>query len=800
MLKNYFKIALRNVKRNPGFTGLNIIGLALGLGCFYLIAIFIQYELNFDQFHEKADQMVRLTYSTALSEDVVYANSAAGFAPLLKATIPDIKEAIRVENFRNPYVTLENGETRRLQGLLLSDQSFFEVFDFPIIRGNPSSVLEDKYSLVLSNSTAKALFGGEDPIGKTIRYGNRFNLRVTGLMADVPAQSHLQFNAVASFQLVEAFVGPGEMESFTNYNYNTYLLLHPGVDQTALKNKITQAVRQRFDADNNADDESSNYIAGLQPLKDIHLTTNLTFDINGHRDIRYLYTFGAIGLLILLIACVNFMNLATARATQRAAEVGVRKAVGAQRRQLVGQFIGESVILSLLSILIGLVIALLALPFFNEAVGGSTRFSIGSISTIVMLVFAGLTAGVLAGSYPAFYLSAFNPARVLKGDLARSGGAPVLRKGLIVFQFAASIFLVIATLTVYNQLRYMQNRNLGFDKEHVLFVSPPGNILENFNTFRQELLTSSYIEHVALAGGLPGRVNTTRGYQWPGQTVASEQQGDDFASIFADPDYLEVLDLELVAGRMFSYDSPADTNDTYLLNEAALRMLNWTPEEAVGHPFRAWDRPIGQVIGVVKDFHYQSLHQEVQPLVINYKPAWMGTIALRTTAGHAQEAIRHLDNTWQMFASGFPLEYRFLDEDFGRLYQNESRLGTLFTFFASLAIFIACLGLFGLAAYVAQQRTKEIGVRKVLGASSQSLVFLLSKDFVLLVLIALIVASPAVYFVMNRWLEGFAYHINMSGGTFLIAGILAIAIAFVTVSTHAIRAAMLNPIQSLRYE
>ncbi|MEZ4701262.1 MAG: ABC transporter permease [Rhodothermales bacterium] len=802
MVRNWFKLALRNAKRHPGYTLINVGGLALGLSCCFLIVLFVQHELSYDRYHAKADRIVRLIYGSDSGDDAGEwaANSAAGYAPFLTANLPEIEAAVRIENFRSPYVALEDGQRRRLEGLALADPTLFEVFDFTFLRGDPATALQDNHAVVLTQHAAEALFGRQDPIGRSIRYGDRYDLTVSAVIADMPDASHFHFNAVASFRLLEDLVGPTELEGFTNYNYNTYFLLRPDVDRQALEAKITAAMRERFNADRAPDDEGSRYVAGLQPLTAIHLTNDLAFDYAGHRDVRYLIVFGIIGALILLIACVNFMNLATARAVQRASEVGVRKAVGAVRSQIVGQFIGESVLMSVLAIGIGMVLAALALPVFNEAVNGTASFSLARLGTIGLLVTIGLAAGVLAGSYPAFYLSAFLPARVLKGDLARGGGATLLRKGLIVFQFATSVFLMVATATVYRQLNYMQERDLGFSKEQVVFLSPPGAVIESYETFRQELLSDPSIEQVALTGGLPGRVNTNRGYNWPGQTQEGDQEGASFWTGFADPDYFDVLGMTLVAGRTFSREVPTDTNDTYVLNETAVRQLGWSPEEAVGQPFRAWDRPMGTVIGVVKDFHFQSLHQPVESLVLNYKPTWMGTVALRTKAGALPAAIAHLQTTWNAFSGGFPLEYRFLDEDFDRLYQNEARLGSLFAFFAAIAVFIACLGLFGLAAYAAQQRTKEIGVRKVLGASVRSLVLLLSKEFVGLVAVALVVAVPASYLAMQRWLDGFAYHTGIGVWIYLAAGAVALGIAFATVSTQAMRVAQADPVKSLRYE
>jgi putative ABC transport system permease protein len=786
MLRNYLAIALRTLRKQPGYTLINVGGLGLGLACCFLIVLFIQHELSYDAFHEKGDRIVRLTRGFE-TVDQRTANSASGYAPILQATFPEVEHAVRFEHHRSPYLRVGQQETRRVKGMALADTAFFQVFGFDLLRGNPATVLDGKYNVVLSETTARSLFGEADPMGQTITYNDRFDLTVTGIMADVPDNSHLQFNYVGSFLLMPEFMGENALADFTNYNYYTYLLLRPGTDVEALEAKITQRMREQFG-------EESTYVAGLQPLDDIHFNTTLLYDTGTSRDIRYLYVFGAIGLFILLIACVNFMNLATARATQRAKEVGVRKTLGSTRPQLIGQFLGESVVLSVLAIALGLGLATALMPVFNEAIGVTTTFDLARVGTLTLLVGIGLVAGLLAGSYPAFYLSAFHPARVLKGDVHRGRGAPLLRKGLIVFQFAISAFMIVATLTVYNQLRHMQSQDLGFDKERVVFLSPAPPIRDSYETFRQELLARPRVTNVA-RGYLPGRVGTNRGYNWPGQ--GGDEQGDSFWTLIAEPGYLETLDIDLVAGRDFSWSMPTDTHDTYILNEAAVEQLGWT--NAVGKPFRAWDRPMGTVIGVVDDFHFQSLHQQVQPVVINYKPNWLGTVVVRLAPGDVSEALDAVRATWRTFAAGYAFDYTFLDEDYDRLYRSEERLAKLFGVFAGLAILIACLGLFGLAAYMAQQRTKEIGVRKVLGASVTQIVALLSKDFAVLVLIGLVVATPLAYVVMQRWLSDFAYHTALGPETFLLAGVLALLIAFLTVSYQAWRAATVDPVQSLRY-
>jgi putative ABC transport system permease protein len=789
VLKNYLLVALRTLRKRPGTTLINVGGLGLGLACCFLIVLFIQHERSFDGFHEHGDRIVRLTYTRGEAQ---YANSAAGFAPLLAEAFPEIEHAVRLDLGRRPFLRLPDGTVRTLDDLAYADAGFFETFSFPLLRGDAATVLDGTYDLVLSETAAASLFGDADPVGQTVEYDGQ-TLTVTGVMADVPANSTLRLNAVVAFPLLGAFRGEEALSDFTNINYYTYLLLRPGTDADALGAKITAAARERF-----GDDGESDYAAVLQPLRDVYFNTGLTYDAGPHRDVGTLWTFGAIGLLILLIACVNFMNLATARATQRAKEVGVRKAVGAQQKQLVGQFLVESVGLSVLAIGVGIGLAALALPAFNDAVGTSARLDLGQTLTVLGLIGIGLGAGLVAGSYPAFYLSAFRPARVLKGETERGGGGVALRKGLIVFQFAVSAFLIVATLTVYDQLRFMQGRDLGFQREQVLFLQPPPPIWAQADAFTDALAADPRVLAVAQSGGLPGRTGTNRGYNWPGQ-VGADERGDSFWTIPAGPGYLDVLGIDLVAGRFFSDEIATDTLDTYVLNQTAVRQLGLSPEEAVGAPFRAWDRPMGQIVGVTEDFHFQSLHQEVQPLVMNYIP-WFGIVSMRLAPGDLPGTLAHARATWERFAPGYAFDYRFLDADFDRLYRDEARLGQLFAFFAGVAIFIACLGLFGLAAYTAERRRKEIGVRKVLGASVAQIVALLAGEFARLVLVGFAVAVPLAWWAMDRWLEDFAYRVGMGPGVFVLAGGIALVIALAAVSSQALRAATADPVRSLRTE
>jgi putative ABC transport system permease protein len=789
MLKNYVLIALRTLRSRPGYTLVNVGGLGLGLACAFLIVLFIQHERSFDRFHTQSDRIARVLLSW---EGGPKASTPAGLAPDLATAFPEIEAAVRVDLNRRPYLRI-GGESRRVSGYALADPSFFEVFDFELLRGDPATALEDPHSLVLTESAADVLFGEADPLGETVTYDDGTDLTVTGVVADPPPTSTLDFEYLGSFEIYREWWGGEGLSDYTNHNFLTYFLLQPGTDLEALEAKFAAWGRERFPswfADEPADYEP----VELQPLQAIHLTPSITFESLPTRDPSYLWVFGAVAVLIVLIAAVNFTNLATARAAQRAKEVGVRKAIGARQRQLVGQFLGESLLLSVLAIGLALGLVAVLLPAFNDAVGAGVTLGVGGLRTTLLLVGLGLATGLMAGAYPALYLSAFRPARVLKGEVSRGRGGFWLRRGLIVFQFAASVVLIVGALTVHRQLDYMQTRDLGFEGEQVLFFSQAPGLHEQYVAFRQELLASPQIQNVAWSTP-PGRVGTNRGYKWPGQ-ADGEEDGESLWTIIAGPGYLETMGVELVAGREFV--SLADTHDTYILNQTAVEALGI--EDPVGHPFRAWDRPMGEVIGVAKDFHFQSLHSAVEPVVINYKPDWVGTIAVRTAAGGVGEALDHVRATWAAFAPGYAFEYHFLDEDFGRAYEAEAQLVQRFGFFAGIAIFIACLGLFGLAAYTAEQRRKEIGVRKVLGASVPQIMRLLAGEFARLVLVGFVLAAPVAYLAMDRWLGDFAYRVGLGPGVFVLAGGVALLVALAAVSSQAVRAATADPVRALRYE
>ncbi len=790
MLKHYLTVALRTLRRERGYAALNVGGLALGLACCFLIVLFIGHETAFDRFHRKADRTFRVLLSL---DDEWKGSTPAGLTPAFTAAFPEVEAAVRVHPDRSPYLRV-GGESRRAPGYALADPAFFEVFDgFELLRGDPATALADPRALVLTETAAAGLFGDADPMGRTVAYDGATDLTVTGVMADPPPTSTLDFDYLGSFELYREWGGEEALTDFTNHNYLTYLLLRPGADPDALEAKATAWARARFpELYGEAPDDFQ--VAELQPLPAIHLDTAVRYDVLPTRDPRYLWVFGAVAALILLIAAVNFTNLATARAAQRAKEVGVRKAVGAGRGQLAGQFLGEAVLLGALATALALALVALLLPTFNAFIGADVRLGTGSLGTAGMLVGIGLAAGLLAGAYPALVLSAFRPARVLKGELTRGRGGARLRRGLVVFQFAATVALLVGTITIFDQLRFMRAQDLGFEAEQVLFFPEAPDLRGRYDAFRAELLADPGVRGVALSTP-PGRVGTNRGYNWPG-AEGEDEQGVSLWTIIAGPDYLETMGIELVAGRGFV--SEADTHDVYVLNEAAVRELGF--EDPVGQPFRAWDRPMGEVIGVVEDFHFQSLRHAIEPVVINYKPGWVGTVAVRAAAADVSGVLDHVRATWAEFAPGYALEYRFLDEDFGRAYRAEEQLVQRFGFFAAVAVLIACLGLFGLAAHTAERRRKEVGVRKVLGASVRSLVVLLSRDFAGLVLAGFVVAAPLAWLGLRSWLDGFAYRAALGPDPFVWAGLLALAVALVAVGGQALRAATADPVRALRSE
>ncbi|MDZ7289252.1 MAG: ABC transporter permease [candidate division KSB1 bacterium] len=795
MLKNYFKIAFRNLRKYKGYSIINIAGLAIGLACCFFIVIFVGYELSYDRFHEKSPRIYRLLVALAQNPGQRSAVTGSGFAPHLLNEFPEIEQAVRFFTAWNSVNFRYGGELRAVSGFVFADSSVFDVFSFRLRRGHPATALQRPNTMVLTSRSARAWFGDADPIGQTMvyLYGNQeVNLEVTGIVEDVPSNSHLQFDYLVSFTTLAAFLGKDALAEYTNFNYYTYLLLREGATPEQMMLRFPDFLRKYFD-----EETARQLLLFLQPLREIHLTTNVAGDIGAKIDPRYLYIFSAVGLIIMLIAVVNFVNLATARAGQRAKEIGVRKMLGAARRQLVAQMFSESILASVIAMILAVGVLEAAVPKLTTLIGRPITFDLfNNYALSFLLMGIALLTGLAAGVYPAMLLSAFEPIIVLKGVLTRGVKGARLRKALVVAQFSISVFLLIAVVTVYRQLHFMKSHDLGFNREQVVLVQLSERVKDHYEAFRAHLLSHPRIQNVAL-GSFAGSVETSRLYLWPGK---EKEQTGSFYTMFVDAHTVEVLGLEVVQGRNFSEEIATDVTHAYILNETAVRELGW--DNPVGRPFHVFDEEMGQVIGVVKDFHFKSLHQKIEPLVLDIKPEWSWIALIRVAPGDLRGTLDFIATHWRVFEPELPfrLRYGFLDSVFERLYRAEEQLGRLFSSFTFLAIFVAILGLFGLAAFAAEQRTKEIGIRKVLGATISNVVALLSKDFVKLVLLANFIAWPLAWYAMNRWLQNFAYRIEISWWVFALGGGLALVIALLTVSYHSIMTALTNPVNALRYE
>ena len=812
MFKNYLKIALRNLRKHKAYSFINIAGLAIGIGCCALIMLYVQDELSFDRFHKNADRIYRVALSAAVSGTPINAaTSSAPMAAALLAEYPEVRGTTRFWDIGRVLIGHENNRFYE-DGFLFADSSVFQVFTFPLLSGDPQTALVQPNSVVLTEKMAHKYFGNENPLGQFLRYDNRVDYKITGVLKDIPRQSHLQFDFLASLVTQPRSQSP----VWISNSYYTYVLLQenyapqqleakfPALVKKYVAPQIQQAIGKSFEE---AIAAGAKYDFYLQPLPSIYLHSTAQNDLAVTSDIKYVYILTAIAVFILLIAAINFMNLATARSSNRAKEVGLRKVLGSERRQLIKQFLGESILLSLLALLIAIFLIEMLLPVFNNLAGKalSLRFS-GNLVFISGLVGIALMIGAVAGIYPAFVLSAFQPAAVLKGSLSRLGGtkSPWLRSTLVVLQFTISIVLLVGTGVAFQQLQYMKNKRLGFAKEQVVVLPIETRAgQQKYESFRQELLRNPNVVAVGATSSVPGRVDNDTVYRPEG---VSNEVIYSLKVMRVSEDFLPALQIDMVAGRGFSREFVSDTSDAFVINEAAAHYMGMTPEAAVGK--RLTEVAAGAnneddqrtIIGVVKDFHYESMHQEIKPLAMSISPSDYQYITVRVRPENIAATLATLQEKWQAFEPGYPPRYFFLDADFGRLFAAEARQSQIFGHFTVLAIGIACLGLFGLASFIAEQRTKEIGVRKVLGASVQQIIVLLSKDFTKLVVIAFLLAAPVAYFVMNKWLQDFAYRTPLNPTVFVLAGVLALMIAWLTVSYQAIKAALLNPVEALRYE
>lgn len=805
MIKNYLKIAFRNLYKNKLYSGLNIAGLAIGIACCILIMLYVQNELSYDRFHTKADRIYRVATHFEVKDRIMnFATTAHVQGSMFKADYPEVEDFVTFDDYGSRRIVRYKNKTFFEEKFLWVTNSIFEVFSFNLVKGNPQDALVKPNTVVITEEMAEKYFGDEEPIGKNLRIHNDTLYMVTGVMENVPQTSHIRPDFFASFSTLNLKPsGNAAQDLLNNVDYYTYVLLRADADYKQLEKKFESFVDKHIGA-------LLKSLGGkakieLQPLTDIYLYSDKENELERTSDITYVYLFSGIGLFILLIACLNFINLSTARSANRAKEVGLRKVVGAQRPQLIKQFIGESMLLTFIAIGIALVLVTLSLPIFQNLSGKELAlnyFSNPQLLAGLLLFF--VVVSLIGGSYPAFFLSAFRPVEVLQGRHRRGTKKAAMRIALVSLQFTVSIVLIIATLIVNQQLNYVHAKKLGYDKDHVvaLRVRNPGT-RKKHEAIRNELLRNPNILAVSASSSLPLGQNSFSAHHAEGKPQ------DELFMLFSqivDENYIDTYQMEIVKGRNFSQEFPSDFKEGIIINEAAAVKLGWQ------------DAPLGKgierftsintkrkyrIIGVVRDYHFQSLREEIQPLVLYTNASFGGTfnrISIRIRPERVQETIEFIKSKWKEFDSQYPIEYVFVDSQYDSLYRTEERLEQIFGYFTILAIVIGCLGLFGLTSFSAEQRTKEIGIRKVLGASISGIILLLVREFTKWILLAVVIAWPLGYYVMSMWLQNFHYRIGLKIEIFLLAAVFALIIAVLTVSYQAVRAAIANPVKSLRYE
>ncbi len=801
MFKSYLKIAMRNLKKNSPYSFINIAGLAVGMACCILITLYVVNELRYDKFHRHAERIFRVKIELDLN-GILYKEASIQFpaAEAFLRDFPEVENMVRFYRDEPPLIQIGDRKFTE-EKFFFADPAVFEVFDFPLVKGDAATAFNEPNSVVLTEATAQKYFGEADPLGQVLRYQNSFDLKVTGVTKNVPQNAHFKFDFLAPMQFqLNLWEGPASIGGREKQWYWTgcwtYLLLSDENAAPSLTAKLPAFVEKYFPA------RYKGAALALQPLADIHLHSNLDNEVEPNSQVLYVYIFSAIAFLILMIACINFVNLTTAKSANRAKEVGVRKALGANKQQLIYQLLGETLIASIFALAVALVIVELLLPAFSDLTGRHLSLSmLLNWQGVLLFLALALAVGILSGMYPAFILSGFHPVNIFKGTIPFGSGKHGLRKALVVTQFAITCVLLIGLGVVYRQLNFLREKELGFNKEHVLFLKAKPDVSRQFDAFRNELLHSPGILGVARASNIPGEGVFAYRFVPEG---GSRDNPAMLPLLLVDYDFLQTMNIDIAQGRELSREHPSDATEAFLLNEKAVQEFGWR-ESPIGKKmelFAAGTTQIaksGYVVGVIRDYHFESLHHEVKPLVLTYSP-WTSYYVVKIGAGKLAESLAQIENLWKKFSPDWPLEYVFLDRKLEQLYQNENKLAQIINSFTLIAIVIAGLGLFGLSAYAAEKRVKEIGIRKVLGASACSIVSLLTSDFIKLVVLANVVGWPAAYFAMNKWLQKFAHRIDLEWWVFAAAAGLTLAIALATVSAQAIKAAQTNPVESLRYE
>ena len=782
MFKNYIKVAIRNIRRYKGYSFINICGLSIGMAVCILIMLWIQDELSYDWFHKNAAQIYRVGLSEKTGNKTGHwIVQAPALAPAMKAEFPEVIHTARFKTMSNRVIQYNNKRFYE-DRFAFADQAFLDMFSFPLLRGDKSQALRDPSSVLITERMAKKYFGKEESIGKILRVDNRLDLKVTGILKNIPTNSHLQFDFLVPFQVIKKY--NRDIEGWRSWAYYTYALLKNGTDIQKLTHKINGLLKKH--------NPETKIFLWLQSLTRIHLYSSSIIGKGGEGDIRFVSIFSIIALFVLLMACINFMNLTTARSSTRAREVGMRKVAGARRKEIILQFFSESIWLAFVSLFFALALVSIVLPTFNSIAAKQLTFNISTYPRILLgIIFITLFTGFVSGTYPAFFMASFRPVQVLKGKMLTGSKGAFFRKLLVVFQFCLTIVLIVGTGITHQQLVFIKNQRLGFDKDHIVRVPLKGDLNQRVEALKQEWLRHPDVVSATAVSDPPNTYSLShRLDEWEGRQT---EDGFILGVAYVDHDFLKTFNIKMKAGRFFSRHFSADKNKGVVVNEATVKAMGM--QEPLG-------KRIGEsiIIGVIKDFHNQSLHRAIAPMELDYSPAKSEYVCIKISGKNIERTIANLEKTWNQFAPAFPFQFRFLDDHIDDLYRTDRRIGKIFNIFTLIAICIAFLGLMGLASFMAEQRTKEIGIRKTLGASVSNIILLLSRQFTRWVLAANVIAWPIAYIIMDQLLQNYAYRITISIWIFLASGLLSLIIALFSISYQSIKAAASNPIKALRYE
>lgn len=805
MIRNYLTIALRHISRQKVYSFINIFGLAFGIAACILIMLYVQNELSYDKYlsdHHRIYRVSRAWHNLDGEVNLHLGHVAPPFGPLLKMDYEgQIEQVVRLLNHQPLMSVPESDHIFEEEHFFFADPEFLEVFSWKLIKGDPQKLLTEPYSVVLTESAAKKYFGEEDPMGRSLNFDNSIDLKVTGILEDIPTNSHFHPSMFAPMVLVAEYYGGMEqfMSAWGSNNFATYIKFREGVDVAAFESELAAFIDKHLESGDYGKASEFNKLH-LMNVTDIHLHSHLDSEIEQNGDIAYIYLFGIIAAFILLIACINYVNLATARSSKRVREVGVRKVLGAFKSRLIGQFLTESMVITIIALIAGCLFVSFLLPWFNNFSQRSLEFDLLSNKfLLLLLVVITLITGILAGFYPAIFLSSFKPVKVLKASNIKSGKGR-MRSALVVFQFFVSIILLIGVGVVNDQLQYVKTKDLGFTKDRVMVLPGGGEIMTRYEFVKQQLLDHKGIEMVSLSSRIPsGRLLDSQGGS---VEVDGNMKALDFrlADVHVDFDFLKTLQIPVIAGRDFNRDLASDSTEAFIINEAAVQAAGWrSNDEAIGKKINYSDRS-GYITGVVKDFHFESLKQEIAPIIFMITSGDRGSVVLKLTGENEKETIAYLQEQWSYLRPGAPFSYYFVDARFNDLYGDEERVAELVSYFSIVAVIIGILGLYGLASFTAEQRFKEIGIRKVMGATVAQILVLLTKGFTYLVIIGFVLAAPVAWYLMDIWLNTFAYHDSISWLSLLLAGSTAIVIAWVTVGLQTWKAAGTNPVDTLRNE